>query len=254
MLGIKTWRALRRRGVIGINQRNSDYVLGLNERKYFPLVDDKIRTKQLALDAGLQVPEKYGVIRTEQGIPKIEQIAEQHGDFVIKPAQGAGGDGILVITDRIQGYYRTASGRLISRENLGFHLSGIISGLYSLGGQRDQALIEYRVQPTDQFDSISIGGVPDIRIIVLKGFPLLAMVRLPTQQSDGKANLHQGAIGVGVDIATGQTLAGTWNDLKIDNHPDTGNPVAGVRITDWQACLELATGFYELTGLGYLGV
>ena len=93
MFGIRTWRALRRRGVMGINQRNGDYVLAYNDRRLYPLVDDKIRTKKLALDAGIQVPDMYGIIDTEQGISKLQHIVETHGDFVIKPAQGAGGDG-----------------------------------------------------------------------------------------------------------------------------------------------------------------
>ncbi len=254
MFGIRTWRALRRRGVMGINQRNGDYVLAYNDRRLYPLVDDKIRTKKLALDAGIQVPDMYGIIDTEQGISKLQHIVETHGDFVIKPAQGAGGDGIMVISDRFEGYYRGASGRMISPEELEFHISGIISGIYSLGGHRDRALIEYRVRSTDLFDRISIGGVPDVRIIVLKGYPVAAMLRLPTRQSDGKANLHQGAIGVGVDIATGVTLSGTWHNLKIDRHPDTAHPVAGVQVPDWDQCLALAARCYDLTGLGYLGV
>ncbi|MBM7333267.1 MAG: alpha-L-glutamate ligase-like protein [Alcanivorax sp.] len=254
MFGIQTWKALRRRGVMGINQRNGDYVLMYNDRRLYPLVDDKIRTKKMALDAGIQVPDMYGIVDTEQGISKLERIVETHGDFVIKPSQGAGGDGILVISDRFEGYYRTASGRMVSPEELEFHISGIISGLYSLGGHRDRALIEYRVRSTDLFDRISIGGVPDVRIIVLQGYPVAAMLRLPTRQSDGKANLHQGAIGVGVDIATGITLSGTWHNLKIDRHPDTAHPVAGVQMPDWQECLALAARCYDLTGLGYLGV
>lgn len=254
MFGIDTWKALRRRGVMGINQRNGDYVLAYNDRRLYPLVDDKVRTKELAVAAGIRVPDRYGVISTEREIRQIEEIVETHGDFVIKPAQGAGGDGIMVIADRFEGFYRSASGRMVSPEELEFHISGIISGIYSLGGHRDQALVEYRVRSTELFDNISVGGVPDIRIIVLAGYPVMAMLRLPTRESDGKANLHQGAIGVGVDIASGTTLAGTWHNLKIDRHPDTGHPVAGVTIPGWRDCLELAARCHDLTGLGYLGV
>src|SRR5699024_4156104 len=233
MFGIRTWQALRRRGIMGINQRSSDYVLRHNARRLYPLVDDKIRTKNLALDANIRVPDKYAVIRTEREIARIEDIAAQRGDFVIKPAQGAGGDGILVIADRFEDVYRSASGRMVSADELFYHVSGIISGLYSLGGQRDQALLEYRVHPSDLFDRISFGGVPDIRIIVYMGYPVLAMSRLPTRESDGKANLHQGAIGVGIDIATGKTLSGSWYNRKIDRHPDTLHAVAGVTIPQW---------------------
>ncbi len=108
--------------------------------------------------------------------------------------------------------------------------------------------------PDPLFKSISYEGVPDIRIIVLMGYPVMAMLRLPTRQSGGKANLHQGAIGVGVDLATGTTLQGTWLNNKINKHPDTSTLVAGVQLPDWNGFMTLAAGCYELCGLGYIGV
>lgn len=107
----------------------------------------------------------------------------------------------MVIADRFEGRYKTVSGKIVSHEEIEHHISSILSGLYSLGGHRDRVLIEYRVTPDQIFKSISYEGVPDIRIIVLMGYPVMAMLRLPTRQSGGKANLHQGAIGVGVDLA-----------------------------------------------------
>ena len=254
MFWSKTRKALRARGVMGINQRNGDYILRYNKRSLYPLVDDKLQTKQMALDAGIRVPELYGAIATEQGISTLHRVLETHRDFVIKPAQGAGGDGIMVIADRFEDYFRSASGRIVTTEELEHHISGIISGIYSLGGHRDQALIEYRVRSTELFNRISFEGVPDIRIIVLQGYPVAAMLRLPTRQSQGKANLHQGAIGVGLDLSSGVTLGGTWHNQKIERHPDTANAVAGLTVPDWEECLELAARCYDLTGLGYLGV
>ena len=254
MFWSKTRKALRARGVMGINQRNGDSILRYNKRSLYPLVDDKLQTKQMALDAGIRVPELYGAIATEQGISTLHRVVETHRDFVIKPAQGAGGDGIMVIADRFEDYFRSASGRIVTTEELEHHISGIISGIYSLGGHRDQALIEYRVRSTELFNRISFEGVPDIRIIVLQGYPVAAMLRLPTRQSQGKANLHQGAIGVGLDLSSGVTLGGTWHNQKIERHPDTANAVAGLTVPDWEECLELAARCYDLTGLGYLGV
>jgi alpha-L-glutamate ligase-like protein len=255
MLGlIRTWKALHARGIMGINQRNADYVLKYNDRRLYPVVDDKIITKERAIAAGIHVPELYGVISTEKEIERLDQIVGDRPDFVIKPAQGAGGDGILVIGDRFEDRYRTVSGKIVSRSEIEYQISSILTGLYSLGGHRDRALIEYRVTPDPIFKSISYEGVPDIRIIVLMGYPVMAMVRLPTRQSNGKANLHQGAIGVGVDLATGITLQGTWLNSIISKHPDTTNDVQGVQLPYWDGFMTLAASCHELCGLGYIGV
>ncbi|TEA26597.1 alpha-L-glutamate ligase-like protein [Candidatus Schmidhempelia bombi] len=252
---IQTWKALREKGIMGINQRNADYILKYNNRRLYPLVDDKILTKQKAIEAGIHVPELYGIVRTEHDIAQIGTILNNHRDFVIKPAQGSGGDGITVIADRYdEQRFKTVSGRLITLPEIEYQLSNIITGLYSLGGMRDSAIIEYRVKPDPIFKSISFEGVPDIRIIVLMGYPVMAMLRLPTRQSNGKANLHQGAIGVGIDLSTGRTLNGTWLNEKIDRHPDTDNHVSGIILPDWQKFMHLAASCYELVGLGYIGV
>ena len=251
---IKTWRELNAKGIMGINRRNADYVLKYNKRSLYPVVDDKILTKERAIKADINVPEMYGIISSEKEIEKLNQIIGERTDFVIKPAMGAGGDGILVIADRFEDRYKTVSGKIISHEEIEHQISSILTGLYSLGGSRDRALIEYRVKPDPLFKSISYEGVPDIRVIVLMGYPIMAMLRLPTRQSGGKANLHQGAIGVGVDLATGLTLQGTWLNNKISKHPDTSNFVAGVQLPDWDGFMTLSAGCYELCGLGYIGV
>ncbi|WP_026879285.1 alpha-L-glutamate ligase-like protein [Ignatzschineria larvae DSM 13226] len=252
---IKRWRALRKRGVMGINERNGDFVLKYNNRKFYPYVDDKIITKERAIAAGINVPEMYGVIETERDIKDLPKILKGHTQFVIKPAQGAGGDGILVIGDKFDDRrYKTVSGRLVTLDEIEYQISSTLTGLYSLGGNRDRALIEYKVNSDPIFSSISYEGVPDIRVIVLMGYPVMAMLRLPTRQSNGKANLHQGAIGVGVDLKTGKTLEGTWLNEIIQRHPDTNNHVSNVLLPNWDGFLELATSCYELSQLGYIGV
>lgn len=247
-------RRLRQRGVLSINQRNSDFVLRYNKRKYFPLVDDKLKTKQLAIQAGIAVPALYGVIRTEHEISLLDEWLKPYADFVIKPSQGSGGDGIIVFTGRVFNRYRQINGKLYTSQELGYHLSCLLSGAYSLGGHPDCAMIERRVIVDPVFSAVSYEGVPDIRIITLLGYPAMAMVRLPTRQSGGKANLHQGAIGIGVNLATGVTLGGVSQNDTIDFHPDTMNPVVGIQVPYWDKILDIAARCYELTQLGYLGV
>ncbi len=250
-------RKLRDTGVLGLNERNADFIMRLNPRRLYPRVDDKVLTKELALAAGMAVPDLYGVIVHQAEVRNFSSMVADRNSFVIKPAQGSGGDGILVVigrSERKRDSFRLSNGMLISEGELQHHISNIVGGQYSLSGNRDKALIEYCVHFDPTFAEVSYQGVPDIRVIVYKGYPAMAMVRLPTRASDGKANLHQGAVGAGVDLATGKTLSGVLDDLLIDEHPDTGTPVAGLNIPQWDFILESSARGYEVTGLGYLGV
>ncbi len=246
-------KRMREVGVLGINQRNLDYVMAHNPRRLYPLADDKIQTKKIALAAGIDVPELYAVIRTQHDVRRLNELLAGHDDFVVKPASGSGGDGILVLQRR-GGSLRRPDNSILSPEELGHHVSNILSGQYSLGGLPDRAMIEYRVHFDPLFEAVSYQGVPDIRIVVFQGYPVIAMVRLPTRQSDGKANLHQGAIGVGVDLITGVTKTGVVGNHLIDEHPDTLNPIAGIEIPAWDKVMTLAARSYDLFGLGYMGV
>lgn len=251
---INLFRRLKKQGVLSINQRNTDFVLRYNPRKLFPLVDDKLKTKRLALSAGIAVPPLYDIIETEQQIKTLAERLAPYDDFVIKPARGSGGDGILVFKDKVYGRYRQINGKLTTHQELSYHLSCLLSGAYSLGGSSDYAIIEKRVVVDPVFAEVSYEGIPDIRIITLLGYPAMAMVRLPTRHSGGKANLHQGAIGVGIDMSTGKTLGGVFQNDTIDYHPDTLNSIVGIEVPYWDKILEIASSCYELTGLGYLGV
>lgn len=255
MLGLA--KKLRQAGVLGLNERNADYISRLNPRRFYPRVDDKVLTKKLALDAGMAVPELYGVIRNQGEVRNFSDIVAERDSFVVKPAQGSGGDGILVVTGRSQrrrDSFRLASGLLITADQIEHHLSNIVSGQYSLSGNPDNALIEYCVKFDPVFADVSYQGVPDIRVIVYCGYPVMAMVRLPTRASDGKANLHQGAVGAGVDMSLGTTLTGVLDTDVVDEHPDTGALISSLQIPQWDFILQSSARGYEVTGLGYLGV
>lgn len=250
-------RQLRTRGVLGLNERNTEYIMRFNPRRLYPLVDDKLRTKELAIRAGIAVPQLYGVIRTEHDIKRLAELVRDTQDFAIKPAHGSGGDGIMIVAGRnprAQGVYRLADGSVIGEAEIGFHLSNILGGQFSLGGYRDVALLEYCIKVDPIFAEHCYQGVPDIRVIVLRGYPVMAMIRLPTRRSRGKANLHQGAVGAGLDLASGVTTYGVLGNERATDHPDTGAPISGLAIPRWEYLLGLAARCYELTGLGYIGV
>ncbi len=254
---LATVKEMTSAGVLGLNQRNAEFIMKLNPRRLYPRVDDKVLTKKLALEAGMAVPELYGLISSQSEVRNLKQIVESRDSFVIKPAHGSGGDGILVIagqSHRRCGSYRMINRLLMTESELRHHVSNIVSGQYSLSGNPDTALIEYCVKFDPIFTELSYQGVPDIRVIVYRGYPIMAMVRLPTRTSDGKANLHKGAVGAGVDLSSGETLNGVLANDVIDEHPDTGALIAGLYIPHWDFILQSAARSREVTGLGYLGV
>lgn len=245
---------LKKQGILGMNARNLDYIFHYNPRNLYSLVDDKLKTKKLALKAGIHCPEVYGVIEHQAKTQQFSSLIKGHNDFVIKPAHGSGGNGILVIRDKNEYGYVKADGQTLSEEDIHYHINNILCGLYSLGGQSDKAIIEYRIQPITTFQPIAYQGVPDIRLVVYKGIPVMAMLRVPTKESDGKANLHAGGIGIGIDMKKGITTTAIQHNSLITIHPDTQADLAGVKIPNWRKILKLAARLEELIGLGYLGV
>ncbi len=247
-------RRLNRSGVLGLNRRNSDYIMKFNHRRYYPLVDDKVLCKNRLQEQGLAVPDLIGIVRWMRQTAQIDELLGDSKEFVIKPAHGSGGDGILVITDRKSDYFVDSDGMLVQHVDLEHHMTNVIGGLYSLGGQPDVAMIESLVHFDPAFSDLTYHGVPDIRVIVYRGYPVMAMIRLPTRQSHGKANLHRGAIGVGVDLCSGITVGGVAGNKPVSEHPDTGSAVAGFAIPHWSRIVSMAARCYEAVGLGYLGV
>lgn len=245
--------SLSRAGILGMNRRNIEYIGAYNERRFFPRVDNKLTTKLLATEAGLAVPGLIDVVETQHAIEQVEDKLAHLTAFVAKPAQGSGGKGILVITEAADGKYVKASGAEISMTEVKRHLTNTISGLHSLGGRPDIAFLEELVKVDPMFNAYSHEGVPDIRLIVFQGFPVMGMLRLATKASDGKANLHQGAIGVGIDLATGKAIQAVMHEQVVTHHPDTGADLRDIAIPDWDSLLLLAARCFEVSELGYLG-
>jgi alpha-L-glutamate ligase-like protein len=241
-------------GILGINRRNTDYIMRFNPRSSFPLVDDKLATKRLAEANQIPTPTLYHVIEYHGDIPRLEKVLGDHQEFVIKPARGAGGSGIVLITEHQASSFVKPSGELISWTDLTYHIFDILSGIYSLEGLEDRVLIEAFIRPDPVFAAVTYHGVPDIRIVVYRGVPAMGMLRLPTKESDGKANLHRGAVGVGVTVQDGKTSTAVHRSMVITHHPDTGHRLTDIQVPYWKEMLHIAARTFEMTGLGYLGV
>ncbi len=243
-----------KKGITGINARNLDYIFEHNNRSKYPNADSKLATKEIAKSVGVNTPELLAVVEWQHQAKNLKTILADHASFVMKPDRGSGGGGILVIKDKLPIGYKKSSGGILSTSDLRFHCQNILSGMFSLGGLPDRAVIESMVVFDPVFDDISFQGVPDIRIIVLNEKPVMGMLRLPTQVSDGKANLHQGGLGVGIDMKTGQTTHAVQFNKYIKYHPETGQTLGERNVPNWQECLDIAVKIQKASGLGYVGV
>jgi alpha-L-glutamate ligase-like protein len=232
---ITRYRALHKAGVLGLNGRNCNYIMARNQRRLYPFVDNKIKCKQLLQQQAIAVPVLLDSIR---GQYEASHLAER----------------IIVVVAKRNNRWISAGGSAYSLDDIQFHVSGILNGMYSLGGQPDAAMIETLIRPAEILKPIAPFGVPDIRVIVYRGFPVMAMMRVPTRLSGGCANLHQGAIGVGINMRTGITQAAVMQSQVVDLHPDTGAAVNNFQIPDWQLLLKLAARCQQAIPLGYLGV
>lgn len=245
---------LRESGILGINGRNVEYINRYNKRSLYPLVDDKLKTKKLVTKYGIKSPKLLLVVEFVHDIKRHKDAIMALSGFAIKPAKGSGGKGILVITGRDGELFVKSSGEKLSYDDIARHLLNTLAGLFSLGGDQDVAIIESLINIDPLFEPYSYQGVPDIRIIIFKGYPVMAMLRLSTKASDGKANLHQGAVGVGIDIQSGRAINAVMNGSVIATHPDTQADLSSIALPNWEELLLLASRCYEITKLGYLGV
>lgn len=245
---------LRARGVLGINHRNLAFIQESNPRGLYPRVDDKTITKTICHANGIPVPETYAIVRRCGDIRRLAELIGDRGEFVVKPASGAAGRGIIVVARRRGDDFTTSGGRVLTVGDLQYHLNTILSGLYSLGGQLDKAIIEQRIIMHPAMERVAVGGTPDVRVILYRNVPVMAMVRLPTTQSDGRANLHQGAAAAAVHLVTGRTFGGVCDNRSITRHPDTGELIAGLEIPHWRKLLAAAMKLSDAIELGYIGV
>jgi alpha-L-glutamate ligase-like protein len=245
---------LNEAGILGINRRNLAFIQESNPRALYPRVDNKTITKEICHANGIPVPETYALIRRYGDVRQFLKLIGDRTEFVIKPASGAAGRGIIVIAQKKGNLFETPSGRLFSEGDIDYHLSTILSGLYSLGGQLDSAIVERRIIMHPTMQRIAVGGTPDVRIILFRNVPVMAMVRLPTVQSEGRANLHQGAAAAAVHLVTGRTFGGVCNSRMIARHPDTGELIGGLEIPGWKELLAAAMKLADALEMGYIGV
>lgn len=241
--------------ILGINERNLSFTKRYNRGKARLLADNKYKTYRLLRKKGIPVPQSYAILKNQKDLAdfSFESIPSS---FVIKPAYGLGGTGNLLIFTQSSknNNWIGINGKRYTENELKSFCQAILENAFALDFAKkdDFVIIQERIKITKAFRSISYPkGIPDIRIVVYKKIPLMAMLRLPTRSSDGKANLHLGGIGVGIDLATGITTSAVHYDEPVEKHPDTGVNLSGFSIPMWKDILKIAQKSVDVLGLDF---
>lgn len=246
---------LKSRDILGLNARDQIYgKLNSSQAKNF--CSSKFAAKVLFENKDIPTAQTYGFLATNEDVNDFEW-EKLTKNFVIKPTNGNAGKGVLIIrTQQPDGkHWLDALGRSWDLDDIKLHCFDILDGVYSTYGPNNHIIVEERVPIHGMFLKYIYKGTPDIRVIVFNHVPVMAMLRLPTAESEGRANLHQGAIGVGIDMASGvTTYAVTGHGTPITYVPNTKRKLNGIKIPHWKQVLLTAVRAADAAGLIYGGV
>ncbi len=238
--------------VLTMPVRNREFIEKYNPREVLPYTEKAVMRERLA-SAGVAVPRNLFLAQERKDLSDCGQLISKLERFVVKPSQGFGGEGILIVKGRSGKNYVTSDGREIGHSEIMRHIALILDGHYSRS-PRDTVLVERLIVPSEFFASLSNSGLPDVRVIVFQGFTVMSMIRVPTILSKGKANLHMGAVAIGVKLSSGRTFRALYNGRLVGKHPDTGAALLGLEVPTWRSILEVACRAQDASGLGYAGV
>lgn len=243
-------------GLLGMNARNLGYIRPHNRKRGREIADNKLLCKRVLKKNDLGVPALIAKIRNHEELGGFDWHTLPNS-FALKPNRGFGGEGILVVYGRKKndgGAWIKADGSLVTVDDLKNHIRNILDGSFSLSNIPDIAFFEERLKLLKLFKPYAYKGIPDIRVIVFNRVPVMAMLRLPTRASNGKANLQQGAIGVGIDLATGTTTSAILGKgHAIEYVPGTRLALSGIKIPYWKEILRMSVVSQEVSALGFLG-
>lgn len=240
--------------ILGLNSRGALFTGKYNSRKAKMVADSKLQTDRVLRLANVPHPKIFKKFKKAQDVFDFKWSSLPDA-FALKPSRGLGGDGIIVVKKRISDeVWMTSSKNRITVDDLKMQCLDILEGAFSMGNEPDSAFIQEYVGRHSAFRKLAFRGTPDIRVIVFNKIPVMAMLRLPTKESGGRANLHQGALGLGIDIASGITTKAILNNREIIYKPETNKKLRGIKIPYWNRILETAVTGQIASGLGYAGV
>lgn len=253
-----------RRDFLGLNEQRY-YLDLLNPLKYFSLARNKYMAHKMLENTGVRTSELYCYYQPEAtyaentecagDIDGVLRILKTKGvqSCVIKTTESSHGDNVLVIQNID---YQDGNAILTRFDGQQLLLSFVLSN--------DPLIFESLVRQTEQFAAFNASSVNTVRFMTAL-YPDGSAKVIATFIKIGRAGRcvdnagGGGNVDVCVDVATGKICHAIrfdgWHRVQeIDSHPDSGNPLNGVVIENWDSikaeviCFQQAFPYCKVAG------
>ncbi len=253
-----------RRDFLGLNEQRY-YLDLLNPLKYFSLARNKYMAHKMLENTGVRTSELYCYYQPEAtyaentecagDIDGVLRILKTKGvqSCVIKTTESSHGDNVLVIQNID---YQDSNAILTRFDGQQLLLSSVLSN--------DPLIFESLVRQTEQFAAFNASSVNTVRFMTAL-YPDGSAKVIATFIKIGRAGRcvdnagGGGNVDVCVDVATGKICHAIrfdgWHRVQeIDSHPDSGNPLNGVVIENWDSikaeviCFQQAFPYCKVAG------
>lgn len=213
-------------GILWNNARNLLYIKKFNNKKSIRLANNKLETKRFLWERGIPFAKTYAVIKDRKELTKFNFLNLPKNEFVIKPNHWSKWNWIYIcktleekpeiqnkktwlntlfkmgfLEDR---YFICIWKKTVGEIEFKRYLTDIITWKHSMTTWDDKIIVEEILRPWEAFKEFCEFWLADIRVIVFNLVPVAAMIRIPTDKSDGKANLAAGWIWLWIEVWTGK--------------------------------------------------
>ena len=210
----------------------------LDDKSLFPDFCERLRISTPAVlarfESGMMVVVDK---RIENGLPAV--------DLFSKPVEGVIGQGIARWEIEENGEYSDGKGGMLIEEQLIEHLAALsLHEIY---------LLQPRLRNHPDLDAVSMGGLCSARIITCRvpgQEPVLAFaaLRMPRGQA-ATDNFSAGGIACAIDGDRGELFGSALGteplSERLDCHPDTKRPIAGIVLPQWDTAVSMCLRAHE---------
>ena len=234
-------------GILGNNARNLLYIKKFNDKKGIRLANNKLQTKDFLVERGIPFAKTYGIISSRKELYEFDFSYLPKKNFVVKPNQWSKWQWVYIVKyieeeqseeiiiekpkktfqkigEQIRklffqkfedhhhhGKYQIWD-EILTDQEFRRRLLDIIDGKFSMTLGWDKIIVEEKLIAGELFKDFCEYGLADIRVIVFNLVPVATMIRVPTKQSGGKANLAQWWLWFGIEVGSGKITSLLWKN------------------------------------------